>query len=326
MPNSKQNFWQALPRPIIALAPMVDVTDSAFRQLAKQWGADVVYSEMISADALMHNSPKTKGMLAHDGSEYPFVVQLMGKDPAVLAGAAKMAAAAGADGIDINFGCPANKVAKNMCGVMLMRDLELSHSLIAAVIDAVAIPVSIKVRISINDKHGSSLKKVTILEFLQRMKDLPIAAIMVHGRSFEAPYEGGIDIDMIKEVKKIFTSGPVLANGGLQHIEDAATVLAETGADGLGLARSVLGKPWVIKQVKDYLKKGRYEQLDWEAVKQLMVDHATLHEQYRGRKPFYAIRHHLAQYAKGHPHAAELRTQLVQVNSTDDVKSVLSNF
>ena len=322
-----KNFWRDLNFPILAMAPMVGITDSAWRRLVKSWGADVVYSEMIASEALIRGAYKALKMMDFEAAEQPFVVQLMGNKPEVMAQAAKLAAERGAAGIDINFGCPANKIAKNYCGVMLMRDLELSHQIIEAVIKAVAVPVSLKVRTSINCQGHNYKNKdmVSILEFLEHMQDMPIAAVMIHGRSFEAPFDGDIDHQMIREAKKIFTNGPLLANGGVATVEDAGRVLELTQADGLGLARCALGKPWVFKQIKEYLATGSYKEVGWQETKEAMLEHARLFYKFYGQDFFKPMRRHLAHYTKGLEKASEIRQQLVRTNSPQEVAEVLSN-
>ncbi len=306
---------------------MVGVTDSAFRQLAKQWGADVVYSEMISADALVHRAEKAHAMMDHVLSEQPLVVQLMGNKPEVLAEAARMAEARGASGIDINFGCPAHKIARNFCGVMLMRDLDLSRRLIEAVISAVKLPVSIKVRVSIRkDPSNPARGHITINDLLEKIADLPIAAVMVHGRSFEDSFEGGIRAEMIASVKERFTKGPVLANGGVTDVESSRVVLQKTGADGLGLARIAIGRPWIFKQIKDFLATGQYDDMQWESIKETILQHAELFDRHRGRIPFRDMRRHLTHYVRSRAHASELRQRLVQVNASQEVASILSSY
>lgn len=324
--SKSKNFWSTLPKPIIALAPMVGITDTAYRQLAKSWGADVVYSEMIASEALVRKIPKAIKMMERVKTESPMIVQIMGNKPAVVAEAAKMAEAAGADGVDINFGCPAHKIARNYCGVMLMRDIPLSHKIIAAAIEAVDIPVSIKMRISINaaDNMPPGRKKaVTILDFLKEMSDLPIAALMVHGRSFEDPFDGDINLEMIRQVKQLFTSGPVLANGGLTTIESSKHILEATGVDGLGLARSTLGKPWIFQQIKDYLQTGSYQEISWPETKEAMLTHTKNFIKLYGADYFDPMRRHLAHYVKGRTNASELRQALVQANSLTEVKNIL---
>jgi tRNA-dihydrouridine synthase B len=315
------NFWQKLNHPILALAPMVDVSDSAFRQICKKWGADVVYSEMISADAVIHNSAKTLAMMDHHSSEQPLVVQLMGKVPKVMAEAAKVAEAKGAAGIDINFGCPAKKITKNACGAVLMRNLDQCRNLIQATIKAVDVPVSIKTRTSIN--YGG--QKITVLDLLDKISDLSVAAIMVHGRSFEALFDKPYKAEVIAQVKEKFIDRPVLANGGVTSIASAKNVLEQTKADGLGLARSVIGAPWVFRQIGQYLRLGHYDLIAWPVIKKVIISHVELFDKFRGPVRFQAIRRHLTHYIAGRVGASAMRKRLVQVNSVQDVKDILAS-
>ena len=169
---------------------------------------------------------------------------------------------------------------------MLMRDLDLSRRLIEAVISAVKLPVSIKVRVSIRkDPSNPARGHITINDLLEKIADLPIAAVMVHGRSFEDSFEGGIRAEMIASVKERFTKGPVLANGGVTDVESSRVVLQKTGADGLGLARIAIGRPWIFKQIKDFLATGQYDDMQWESIKETILQHAELFDRHRGRIP-----------------------------------------
>ena len=249
----KKNFWQKLKKPILALAPMAGVTDSAFRRVCRESGADVVYTEMVSADGLYHDSKKTLELLDFDKAEQPVVVQLFGKTPEKFTKAAKICEEAGFAGIDINFGCPAKKVAGHGGGVTLMRDLTKCQEIIGAVLAGTKLPVSVKLRTSI--KKGDKI--VTAIDFIRFMKDLPISAVMVHGRPYEDPFNAEIDYAMIAKVKKEFKAGPVLGNGGIKTPEDGKKMMKEAGVDGLGLARGLYGKPWLFGQMKKYLKTGK---------------------------------------------------------------------
>ncbi|MEI6627495.1 MAG: tRNA-dihydrouridine synthase family protein, partial [bacterium] len=251
----KKNFWQKIKKPILALAPMAGVTDSAFRQICKKYGADVVYTEMVSADGLYYDSKKTLEFLRFAKAEQPVVIQLFGKHPEKFTKAAQLAEKAGFAGIDINFGCPAKKVAGHGGGVTLMRDLPKCREIIEAVLAGTKLPVSIKIRASI--KKGK--ETVTALDFLQTIKDLPIAAIMFHGRSYEVPFSGDPDYEMIKKAKVLCPHIPLLGNGGVNSPEDAKKMLDLSGCDGFGLARGLYGKPWLFDLIKDYLKAGKYK-------------------------------------------------------------------
>ncbi|MCX6740354.1 MAG: tRNA dihydrouridine synthase DusB [Candidatus Parcubacteria bacterium] len=310
----KKDFWTKLKKPIIALAPMAGINDMAFRQLCKKYGADVVYSEMVSVDGLFYNSVKTFELMKFKKEEKPYVVQLFGCKPELFAKAAQEVEKIGADGVDINFGCPAPKIYKIMGGVRLMRDLDLCYEIVKATCEAVKIPVSIKIRTGIG--------KVTGLDLVNRVKDLPLSAIMVHARSFEQAFRGEADLEAIKSIKKAF-GGIVLGNGGIYTPEQANDMLVQTKADGIGLAQGVLGKPWLFKQVKDYLKSGKYKEYNLSQIKKVALEHAALNYKLKGKTGILEMRKHLAWYFKGFEGASELRKKLVQVETMKDIKEIL---
>ncbi len=322
---SSGNFWKKLKRPILALAPMAGITDSAFRELCREAGADVVYTEMVSADGLYHDSKKTMEFLKFSRKEKPVVIQLFGKQPEKFSKAARLCEQAGFDGIDINFGCPAKKVAGHGGGVTLTRDLDKCRAIIEATLSGTKLPLSIKLRSSINKQQGEKIIIVTAVDFLDYLKGLPLVAIMIHGRSFEMPFEGEPDYAMIKAVKKIF-NGIVLGNGGIKSPEAAKKMLELTGVDGVGLARGVYGKPWLFKQTKDYLKKGRYSEIKKSQIKKYMIRHAQLIFANKGSRGLFELRKHLLWYVSGWPGARELRSRLVRVESIDGLKKVLKEI
>lgn len=315
-----ENFWKKLKRPIIALAPMAGITDQPFRQICKGYGADAVYSEMASTSAIFYNKKKTIGIIRFNSQkESPYVVQLFGDKPEHFLFAAKVIAKQiRPDGIDINFGCPARKIIACGCGAVLMDNVKLAREIIQAVLEGVQgkIPVSIKIR--------AGVKKTTALDFVKKIKDLPIAAIMIHGRTLEQGFTGMPDCEMIKKVKKEIGSDiVVLANGGILKPEDAARMLEATGADGIGLAQGVLGKPWLFKQVKEYLRTGSYKEFEISEIKKVAIMHAEMMYKKRGKQGIVEMRKHLAWYFKGFEGAAELRQKLVHVKTVVEIKKIL---
>lgn len=299
---------------------MAGVTDSAFRQLCRENGADVVYTEMTSIDALAYGSKKTMEMLKFSAKEKPVVIQLFGKRPEHATKAVQMVQEAGFSGVDLNFGCPAKKVIAHGGGVSLLKDLNLCHELVHAVCEASRIPVSVKTRISINKGRT----KVTVFEFIDKIKDLPVSALMLHGRSYEQGFSGEVDYEVIKQVKKRF-KGIVLGNGGLNTPEDVEIMMNKTGVQGAGIARGVYGKPWIFNQIKQYLFESKYEQADFELIKKIALRHAKLNFKAKNKHGIVELRKHLCWYFRGFPKAAEIRKHLVRVETLDDVKAVLSN-
>jgi len=311
--QANHNFWQKLNKPIYALAPMAGVTDSAFRQICKSFGADVVYSEMISATAIVYNSKKTLELMRFDKKERPFVVQLFGSKPEHFALAVKFVTnKIRPDGIDINFGCPVKKVAKQGAGAVLMNDLKLAREVIKAVLGNTNLPVSLKCR--------SQVGQVTVLDFLKKIKDLPVAALMIHGRSLAQGHSGSVDWKIIREARKYF-SGIILANGGVKDKKTAEELLLNTGADGLGIGQGALGKPWIFEEVKSPqppLSRGSNE------IFEIMLKHASLAYRLKGKQGITEMRKHLCWYVNGMKNAGELRRELVKVGSMGDIRKVLT--
>lgn len=316
-----QNFWAQLPRPILALAPMCDVTDLPFRLICRKYGADVVYSEMVMVQGLAHGNEKTLKMAAVAAAEQPVVIQLGGNDPDLFYKAARVIKEIGPAGIDINFGCPAKKIAGQGSGVALLRELERSYQIVQATIEgAGGLPVSIKTRTQI--KSADKSQAHTSLDLLGKLAPLPVAAVMIHGRSFEAPWIETVDYEYIKEVKTRF-KGVVLANGGIYEPEIAKDVLAITGADGLGIAHGVYGRPWIFRQIKEYLAAGKYREPSWAERREIALEHADLALAIKGPHGLVEYRKQLLWYVKGLPGAAELRDKLAHLEKLEDIRAAL---
>ncbi len=327
-----KNFWAALPRPIIALAPMAGVTDHAFRLICKSYGADVVYTEMISAAGLFYHDPKTSIYLRTSARERPAVAQLFGFDPRHFAVAAPAVTAAGFSGLDINFGCPARKVVKNFSGSALMDDPTRARAILKAAIAATTLPVSIKIRLS----KGQT----TAPKFLSALKGLPLAAIMLHARSFERGFSGAPDWNSsavqssISAARQYFPSAALLINGGLDSPAIAHSALLATGADGLGLARGVWGRPWTFRDIKSALSASALCETpntpivptgaiptDWPALKRLILRHARL--VLKDSDHLIEFRKHLLWYVSGFPGAKHLRQSLSQIKTYLELQALL---
>jgi tRNA-dihydrouridine synthase B len=337
----QKNFWVKLNKPILALAPMAGITDSAFRQICRLYGADVVYSEMASATALFHKPEKTLGLIKFNKKERPYVVQLFGNNPEHFARAAQIITkSVKPDGIDINFGCPAKKVFGHGSGCALMPQKELARKIISAVSENTTLSVSLKIR--------AGLKDMSALHFIENIKDLPFQAVMVHGRTYEGSFSGEVNFKIVQDLKKIIPKKIVLANGGITAPEQAVKILADYPLlDGLGIARGVLGKPYLFQQIKDLLnchpelefslpagrqgsnlirfrvKPGMTKKYDFAKIKKIAIRHAELLYKNKKGLGMLEIRKHLVWYFKGFPGAAELRKKLVQVKSVKEIKEIL---
>jgi len=307
---------------------MEGVTDVSYRQLCKEHGADVVYTEFISSDAIAHNARTALEKMKREETERPVICQIFGRDPQAFAIAAKKVEELGFDGVDINFGCPARKVVGHGSGVALLREPAFARTLIEAALSAVKIPVSIKVRTSIRKERQEILpgaERSTVLDLLEAVHDLPIAAIMVHGRSFEAGHSGSVDMDMIRQVKERF-SGIVLANGGITSPEEAVTMLTQTTADGVGIARGSWGQPWIFSQVRQLITAGQFQAVTKQTILSTLLRHAELSFAAKGSRGLLEFRKHAAHYLRGQPGAADFRRQAVTVSTLDDVKRLIERI
>lgn len=308
------NFWNKIKKPILALAPMAGFSDSPFRQITSKYGADVVYSEMASVTALFFNKKPTLDLLKFNRrKEKNYVVQLFGSDPEHFAVATKIVTKEiKPQGIDINFGCPVGKVIKQGAGSDLMTDLVKAHAAIKAVCDNTHLPVSVKIR----TKAGN----IGALDFLQSISDLPVAAVMIHGRSVKQGFVGEIDYDLIKQARQYF-KGIILANGGINDLYQAKKTLELTGADGLGLARGVLGRPWMFQEIK----KNKEINLNTKAISKIIFRHAKKFKKIKGEKAMVDLRKHLCWYVQGIKNASQYRSKMVAVNNYKDVKNIFKD-
>ena len=312
------NFWKKLDKPILVLAPMAGYTNSAFRQICRVYGADVVYSEMASATALNFEGKKTLKLLKFNKSESPYVVQLFGNDPKYFCNAAKFVnKKIKPDGIDINMGCPAKKVFSNGSGAALMKDVDKAREIIKETLKGTDLPISIKIRAKVGN--------VTAYKFIKKLNDLPISAIMIHGRSLGQGFAGEINYNQIKKVKTIATI-PILANGGINTPEDAAKMLERTKADGVGIARGALMKPWLFSQTKEFFKKGEYKKFKLGEIKKAAIKHAKMSYRSKGKHGIVEMRKYLLWYFRGFEGAREIRKELVRVESVGDIEKVLKNM
>lgn len=313
-----KNFWQKLKKPIYVLAPMAGVTDSAFRQICKQFGAEVVYSEMISATALAYNSKKTLALMEFNKQERPFVIQLFGSKPEHFAQAVKaVEKKIKPDGIDINFGCPVKKVARQGAGAVLMNNFKLARAIIEATINNANLPVSIKIR--------SRVGEITALDFLKNLSDLDIKAVMIHGRTMAEGQSGTVDWKTIKQARPL-VKGILLANGGVKTASDAMALLEKTGADGIGIGQGALGRPWLFSELRITNVECRMEYpkiKNVEEIFKVMLEHAALANKLKGGQGIVELRKHLCWYVRGLPNAGALREKLIRADSIGDLKNIL---
>ena len=322
------NFWKQLKKPILALAPMEGVTDYAFRTLCREQGADVVYTEFVAAEAIIHGGQAILKKLRHGESERPVICQIFGTSPEAFAAAAVKVEAMGFDGLDLNFGCPARKVVRRGAGVALLREPSYARQLIEASLEKISIPLSIKVRSSIRKESkdvANTDERSTALDLVEAIRDLPVQAMMIHGRGFEQGHKGDIDTAMIRAVKERFP-GIVLANGGITTPERVVSILQETGADGVGIARGTWGQPWIFSQARQLLERGSYDPVTPTHIAAVIRRHATLLTEDKGPHGLLEFRKHFGRYITGFRGAAELRARAVRVESLDDVEAIITQL
>ncbi|MDZ8108818.1 MAG: tRNA dihydrouridine synthase DusB [Nostoc sp. DedQUE12a] len=292
-------------------SPLSGVTDLVFRRLVRRYAPDsMMYTEMVNATGL-HYVKQLPKIMEVDPNERPISIQLFDCRPDFLAEAAVKAVAEGADTVDINMGCPVNKITKNGGGSSLLRQPEVAEAIVREVVKAVDVPVTVKTRIGWNDKE------ITILDFAKRMEDAGAKMITVHGRTRAQGYNGNARWEWITRVKEIL-SIPVIANGDIFSIEAAVKCLEETGADGVMCSRGTLGYPFLVGEIDRFLKTGEIlpppnpiERLECAR------DHLQALWEYKGDRGVRQARKHMTWYAKGFVGAAELRGQLSVIETVD---------
>ena len=292
-------------------SPLSGVTDLVFRRLVRRYAPDsMMYTEMVNATGL-HYVKELPIIMEVDPNERPISIQLFDCRPDFLAEAAQMAVAEGADTVDINMGCPVNKITKNGGGSSLLRDPETAEAIVRAVVKAVNVPVTVKTRIGWTDQE------INILDFSKRMQDAGAQMITVHGRTRSQGYNGAAKWEWIGRVKEIL-SIPVIANGDMFSVEAAVKCLEQTGADGVMCSRGTLGYPFLVGEVDHFLKTG-IEKPKPTPIERLECarEHLQMLWEYKGDRGVRQARKHLTWYAKGFDGAADLRGKLSLIENVD---------
>jgi tRNA-dihydrouridine synthase B len=305
----------------VILAPMTGVTDLPFRRIVKRYGAGLTVSEMIASQAMVRETRQSLQKSLWDPAEEPVSLQLAGCEPQVMAEAAKLNEQRGAAIIDINMGCPVKKVVNGDAGSALMRDLPLAARLIDAIVKAVRVPVTLKMRM------GWDHSSLNAPELARIAEDLGIQMITVHGRTRCQMYKGDADWSFVRQVKDA-VSIPVIVNGDICSIEDSCEALRQSGADGVMIGRGAYGRPWLIAQVMSELGGGGHRP-DPSLDEQL----STMLEQYDDMISLYdrhtgvnLARKHIGWYTKGLPGSAELRNTVNQQDDPAVVVRMLQEF
>jgi nifR3 family TIM-barrel protein len=293
------------------------VTDLVFRRLVRQYAPDsMLYTEMVHASQVTHVQKLPK-LMEVDPNEHPISIQLFDCRPDFLGAAAQRAVAEGANTIDINMGCPVNKITRKGGGSSLLRDPVTAEAIIKAVVTEVSVPVTVKTRLGWDDQE------INILDFAQRMQDAGAAMITIHGRTRAQGYSGPARWDWIRRVKSQLQI-PVIANGDINSVEAAVQCLEETGADGVMCSRGTLGYPFLVGEIDHFLKTG--EQKSPPTITDRLNcarNHLEALWEYKGDRGIQQARKHMTWYVKGFEGAAELRDQLCQINSVQEGTKLL---
>ncbi|EPJ48410.1 MAG: hypothetical protein OFPII_06170 [Osedax symbiont Rs1] len=305
----------------VILAPMAGITDQPFRRLCKQLGAGLVVSEMVTSDTTLWNSRKSSFRLTQDTEIEPRSVQIAGGDAQMMAIAAKMNVARGAQIIDINMGCPAKKVCKKAAGSALLRDEPLVREILHAVVNAVDVPVTLKIRTGW-DKQ--SINAVTIAKMAE---DIGISALAVHGRTKACGFKGEVEYQTIADIAKVIDI-PLFANGDINSPEKAAQVLDFTKADAVMLGRGAQGRPWIFREIDHYLKVGEYlPAIEIQEVKQILTDHLhALHLFYGDYLGVRIARKHVGWYLQSVQHNKVFRVSFNKLDTKDKQLAAIDKY
>jgi len=306
------------------LAPMEDVTYKSFRQICKDNGVDVLYTEFVSSEALIREVEKTRMKMEISDDDRPIAIQIYGHDIESMVGAARAAEAMQPDFIDINFGCPMKKIVKKGACSALLQDLPKMQQMADAVVKSVSLPVTAKTRL------GWDENSKVILEAAERLQDVGIAALAIHGRTRSQLYSGSADWTLIGEVKNSsHIHIPIIGNGDINGPEKAAELLKQTGVDGLMIGRGAIGRPWIFNEIKHYLKTG--ELLPPPTVAGIIRQIETqlkVTSDWKGNElsAILMMRRHFARYFPGVPNFRERRIKMLQANNMHDLEKIMQEI
>lgn len=305
----------------LALAPMAGITDLPFRLICRRLGCGMTVSEMVSAKGLLYKNVKTTEMLRIDDGERPTAIQLFGSVPEELAEAARIVEASGADMIDFNMGCPVPKIVNNGEGSALMKQPQLAHDILAAMVKAVKIPVTVKFRAGWDDSNRNAV------EIAKAVEAAGVSAVAVHGRTRQQFYEGKADWGIIAEVKQAVKVA-VFGNGDIFTVEDGLRMLAETGVDGLMIGRGADGNPWIFRELAAVLRgEERPAAPSLQERLAQAAEHLDMLIDYKGEHiSVKEMRRHISAYLKGLPHAAEFRGRFHKVDTREQFMELLAEY
>jgi len=300
---------------------MAGVTDRPFRQLCKKMGAGMAVSEMVSSNSLLWGSEKTLRRANHEGEVNPISVQIAGADPKMMAEAAKYNVDNGAQIIDINMGCPAKKVCNVMAGSALLKDEPLVAQILKAVVAAVDVPVTLKIRTGWDKQNRNA---VTVAKMAE---DIGVQALAMHGRTRACLYTGDAEYDTIAAVKQAVRI-PIIANGDITTPEKAKFVLEKTGADAVMIGRAAQGRPWIFREIEHYLQTGTHlPPPEVTEIHRVLLEHvADLYQFYGEHTGVRIARKHISWYTKGLVGSANFRHHMNQLQSVEEQLAAVGGF
>ncbi|OAM51644.1 tRNA dihydrouridine synthase DusB [Methylovorus sp. MM2] len=305
----------------LVVAPMAGVTDRPFRILCKKMGAGLAVSEMVTSNSLLYGSAKTLRRANHEGEVDPISVQIAGADPKMMAEAAKYNVDNGAQIIDINMGCPAKKICNVMAGSALLKDEPLVSQILKAVVAAVDVPVTLKIRTGWDKQNRNAIAVAKMAE------DIGVQALAMHGRTRACAYTGDAEYDTIAAVKQAINI-PLIANGDITTPEKAKYVLDYTGADAVMIGRAAQGRPWIFREIEHYLKTGEHLALpEVSEIHRVMQEHvADLYDFYGDLSGMRIARKHISWYTKGLKDSANFRHAMNQLQTIEEQQAAINEF